>query len=212
MSDTTTTEAAAVAEDTTENPQVADESTASNPEVVPGEEALGDPGKKALDAMKAERNAAKAEAARVASELAALRAQVEGKEAEFQADQERRALEAAALEKANERIKKAEIRAAAAGKLNDPADALRYLDISEFEVGVDGEVDTAAVTAAIEGLVKNKPYLAAQGGSAPFETPSAHRKENAGQVSKAELERMTPDQINAARAEGRLNNLLGIKP
>ena len=132
-------------------------------EQVPGEEALGDPGKKALDAMKAERNAARAEAKARADEIAQLRAKIEGREAEYAAEQERRAGEAAALAKANERIVKAEIRAAAAGKLADPADALRYLDVSSFEVGDDGETDAAAIAAAVDDLITTKPYLAAQG-------------------------------------------------
>src|SRR5699024_6854796 len=125
---------------------------------------------------------------------------------------ERRKVEEAALNKANERILKAEVRANAAAKLADPADALRFIDLSEFEVGSDGEVDAGAISAAIDDLLKSKPYLAAQGGSGPvFESPGSHREPGKGQVSKAELERMSPDQINAARAEGRLNDLLGIK-
>jgi hypothetical protein len=194
---------------------VTDESTASDTETpIPGAEALGDPGKKALDAMKAERAAAKAEAKAVREEFEAFKAKAEGKEAEYAAEQERRNVESAALAKANERILKAEIRAAAAGKLADPADALKFLDLSVFEVGADGDVDADAVTAAIENLAKSKPYLAAQGGTpgTVLESPGAHRTgPSAGQVTQAELDRMTPDQINAARAKGRLNDLLGIK-
>ncbi|MDF2915985.1 MAG: hypothetical protein K0S70_202 [Microbacterium sp.] len=195
MSDTTTTEAAAVAEDTTKNAQVADESTASNLEVVPGEEALGDPGKKALDTMKAERNAAKAEAAQAKAEAAALLAKIEGKEAEFKAEQERRAVEATALSKANERIKKAEIRALAAGKLNDPADALRYLDLDEIEVSDDGEVDTAAVREALERLISTKPYLAvAQGTRFQGTADQGARKADA----KSEEQKLTEALATAA--------------
>lgn len=130
----------------------------------PGTEHLGDPGKKALETMKAERKAAKEEAARIKSEFEAYKAKQEGKEAEHQAQLERDRVQADALAKANERILKAELRAAGAGKLADPADALRFLDLGEFEVNENGEVDAAAVSAAIDDLVKNKPYLAAQGG------------------------------------------------
>jgi len=180
----------------------------------PGTEALGDAGKKALDAMKAERAAAKAEAKTIREEFDAFKAKAEGKEAEYAKEQERRNVESAALAKANERIRKAEIRAAAAGKLADPTDALRYLDLEQFEVGDDGEVDTAAITAAIEDLVKSKPYLAAQGGTpgTVFESPGAHRAAGKpGQLKQAELKGMTPAQINTARAEGRLNDILGFK-
>src|SRR5690606_5724659 len=133
----------------------ADQSTVDAPNNEPeieGAEALGDPGKKALDAMKAAKKAAELEARTTREELAALKAQVEGKEKEYAAEQERRNVEAAALSKANERILKAEIRAAAASKLSDPADALKFLDLSGFEVGDDGEVDSSAIAEAIDGL------------------------------------------------------------
>ncbi|MGW2380197.1 hypothetical protein [Streptomyces sp. NPDC001658] len=54
---------------------------------------------------------------------------------------------------------RAEIRAAAAGRLRDPADALALVDVAGL-VGEGGDVDTAAVTAALDKLVKDKPYLA----------------------------------------------------
>lgn len=130
----------------------------------PGAEHLGDPGKKALEIMKAEKKAAKDEAAQFKADLEALRAKVAGQEAEHAAKLERDKVHADALGKANERILKAEVRAVAASKLADPADALRFLDLTEFEVGENGDVDSAAVTAAIDDLIKNKPYLAAQGG------------------------------------------------
>lgn len=141
----------------------------------------------------------------------ALEAKLNGTEAEYQQAQEAQAIKDAALAKANERVLNAELRVAAKGRLADPADALKFLDLSEFEVGDDGSVDSQAIEAAIGDLVESKPYLAAQGGSGvTFESPGSHRKERAGQVTKAQLEQMTPEQINAARAEGRLNALLGI--
>lgn len=163
------------------------------PEQVPGEEALGDPGKKALDAMKAERNAARAEAKARADEIAQLRAKIEGREAEYAAEQATRATEAQALAKANERIVRAEIRAAAAGKLADPADALRYLDPSTFEVGDDGDTDTAAIAAAVDDLIGKKPYLAAQGRRFQGGGDGGARKETAPNLD---------DQIAAAEKAG----------
>lgn len=202
-----------------ETPPVVPVEIPATPVVVPepdpaGADALGDAGKKALDSMKAERTAAKAEVKQIRDEFAAFKAAAEGKAAEYVAEQDKRKVEDAALAKANERILKAEIRAAAAGKLADPADALKFLDLSVFEVGVDGDVDTAAVMAAIEALAKSKPYLAAQSGTSGivFESPGAHRTgANAGQVPEAEFAHMTPAQINTARAAGRLDSILGIK-
>lgn len=56
---------------------------------------------------------------------------------------------------------RAELRAAAAGRLRDPADALALVDASAL-VGAGGEPDPAAIGAAVDQLVKNKPYLAAE--------------------------------------------------
>jgi len=119
-----------------------------------------------LNAYNAEKDKRKALAdeARTANEaLAALQAKVAGTEAEHAASVAAKKVQDEALDKANTRIKKAEVRAAATGKLADPADALVYLDLSKIEVGEDGEVDSKAVNAAIDDLIKNKPYLAAQG-------------------------------------------------
>lgn len=132
-------------------------------EHIDGEESLGDPGKKALDAMKAKWKAAEDRAKAAEAAAAEALAKAEGKEKEYAAEQERRKVEMEALSKANQRILKAEIRAQATAKLADPADALLYLDMSSFEVGDDGEVDAQAITAAIDNLIKSKPYLAAQG-------------------------------------------------
>ncbi|GMA26193.1 hypothetical protein GCM10025864_39520 [Luteimicrobium album] len=122
--------------------------------------------------MKAKWKAAEEKARAEAEAREKAEAKIAGTEAEYAAEQERRKVEQEALAKANERILKAEIRAAA-GKLADPSDALRYLNLADFEVGPDGEVDQAAITASIEALIKSKPYLAAQGGgcSRPSSSP-----------------------------------------
>lgn len=178
----------------------------------PGAEHLGDPGKRALDAMKEERRLAREEAARWKSEFEALKAQVEGKQAEYEAAQERAKVEAEALAKANERILKAELRAEAAGKLADPSDALRFLDLSEFEVGPDGDVDKKAIAEAIDDLIKTKPYLAAQGkrfeGSADG---GARNDARPAQLTQEMLKGMSPEAIREALRNGQLVDLLGKK-
>lgn len=180
----------------------ADQSTAGggpDPEI-PGAEALGDPGKKALDTMKAAKKAAEQRARDLEAEVAEFKAKAEGKEAEFKAEQERRAVEAAALDKANARILKAEIRAAAAGKLNDPTDALRYLDLDEFEVGEDGDVDVDAIKAKIDTLVSTKPYLAVAQGTR-FQGTADQGARNAGQKSE---EQQLEDALKTAPVEQRI--------
>ncbi len=61
----------------------------------------------------------------------------------------------------NKRLVQAEVRAAAAGKLADPEDAIRFLDLDQFKVDDDGDVDKKPITKALEDLVKAKPYLSA---------------------------------------------------
>lgn len=194
-----------------------DEATATeSAAVTDGEKSLGDAGKKALDTMKAERNTARDEARKAREEADQLRAQIEGKEKEYAAEQERRKIEADALTKANERILRAEVRAAAAGKLSDPADALRFLDLSSFEVGDDGDVDSAKVAEAIDGLITDKPYLAAQSGRFQGSADSGTRngqKDQPAQLTKQDVDRLYRerryDEIEKARQEGRLDSLLG---
>lgn len=180
-------------------------------EHIEGEEALADKGKKALDAMKAARNQARREAAEAKAELERLKAEVEGRKEQFEAEQRAREIEAQALAKANERILRAEVRALAAGKLADPNDALLYIDLTEFEVGDDGSVDQSAIAEAIAGLIAQKPYLAAQGG-ARFNGSADQGVRNAAsksQLTEADLESMTDEQIQKAKQEGRLDALLG---
>ncbi len=131
----------------------------------PSEDGLGDGGKKALTAIRAERDEAKKKAAELTAQLEEIRAKEEGREAELKAEREAQRVKDEALAAADQRILKAEVRAAAAGKLADPQDALRFVDTSAFEVGKDGEVDAAAIAAAIDALVASKPYLAASDGA-----------------------------------------------
>lgn len=180
-----------------------------------GTEALGDAGKKALDAMKADRNAAKAELAAAQTLLADMKAKAEGREAEHAAQVAAQKVKDDALAVANQRILKAEFRAAAAGKLADPADALKFLDLSSFEVGDDGDVNAEAITAAIEDLIKTKPYLAAA--TAPkFGSADAGVRNGTmpSQLTAADVARLTAEhkhaEIEKAREEGRLNQMLGI--
>lgn len=183
-----------------------------------GADALGDAGKQALDRMKAARNDERAKRQAAERELAELRAKAadQGKTPDQAAiDAARRDGEAAALAKANERIIRAELRAAAAGKLQDPGDALRFVELSAFEVGADGSVDVDALADAISDLVKTKPYLAAGAKQEPQSRGSAdggpRNAPGPRQLTRDDIRGMSPDAIEKARTEGQLNNLLGIK-
>lgn len=146
-------------------PTASPEQPATGPAEPAVPDSLGDAGKRALDAMKAERNTAKQEAAQTKALLESLQAQIAGREAEHAAQVEAQRVRdeamTAANKRANERILAAEIRAAAAGKLADPADALLHIKPSTFEVGEDGQTDAAAIAAAVDDLLKAKPYLGA---------------------------------------------------
>jgi len=73
-----------------------------------------------------------------------------------------------ALSVANARIVKAEIKAAASGVMQDPDDALAHIDASTFDVDDDGNVDTKAIAAEVQRLVKSKPYLGVGAKPAPL--------------------------------------------
>lgn len=193
-------------------PPAAEEVQNDGTEEIEGEADLGDKGKQALDRMKAERKAANEKAAAEKARADALQAKLDGREAEHAAEQEKANARAEALQVANQRILRSEIKAAAKGVLADPADAYRFLDMSQFEVSDDGDVDDEAIAAALKDLVESKPYLAVQDGAKRFQhTADGGPKGSAGnpQVTEAQLKTMTPDEIVKAQNEGRLEKLLG---
>lgn len=174
----------------------------SDPE---GADQLGDAGKRALDAMKTKLRAER-------TKRRALEEQIADSTATSEADKTRRAAETAALAKANERILRAEIRAAAKGVLADPADAFNFLDLTAFEVDHDGAVDADDISSALADLIKSKPYLSAQrgGGSqwGPRDGGSA-KPPRPRQLTEADLDSMTETEIVAAETAGQLDELLG---
>lgn len=135
--------------------------TTSEPSVEP----LGEAGMKALAAEREARKVAEKRIAEAEAKAAEMQAKLDGREAEFKAEQDAQAVKNDALAHANARILKAEIRAAAAGKLADPADALAFIATTDFEVSDDGSVDADAITAAIAELIERKPHLAARSGA-----------------------------------------------
>lgn len=201
----TGTETAAVTETSGDSEATATEAGA--PEV-------RDPAKllSAYEAEKGKRKEQDAALRDLRSELDALKAKAEGKEAEHAAAIEAQRVKDEALAAANARILKAEVRAAAAGKLSDPVDALKFLDLSEFEVGSDGEVDSSQIAKAIEDLISSKPYLAAQGGQRFQGSADGGARNDAtkvAQLSRDDMSRMTPDQIADAEAKGQFDDLMG---
>ncbi|MDG9705551.1 hypothetical protein [Streptomyces sp. DH37] len=183
-----------------------------------GADALGDPGKKALASMK-ERLKTERERRRELERQLAESAKPAAKDGEEAGpDAIRRQAESEATARANARIVKAEVKAAAAKKLTDPADALRFIDLEQFEVDEDGEVDAEEVADAIDDLLKRKPYLAAQSGTKRFQgTADSGARKGSGrpsQLTEDDVKRLSKEgkhaEIVKARSEGRLDDYLGL--
>jgi hypothetical protein len=106
------------------------------------------------------------------------------------------------------------IEAKAARLLANPEDARVFLASKLDDFIGAGTVDVNAISDALADLIKARPYLGVtQGDSKRFKgTADGGAKGNAGkpQLTKADLKSMTPDAILSAKAEGRMNNLLGI--
>ena len=147
-----------------------------------------------------------------ATQLEEQLAKLQGREKEFEAEKQAQAIKDEALKTANQRVLKAEIRAVASGKLADPNDALRFIDLSKFTVGDDGEVDSDAIGSAISELLASKPYLGAKDTQATgvhITPPSGRRDgEKPTQLTRADLRTMTPAEIIKAQNDGRLEDLL----
>lgn len=170
-----------------------------------------DPAEGLKKALRAER-LARREAERKARDLEAEK-ETAGKEPAEQAlEQARREAAAEATSRAHARILRSEIRAAAKGKLADPSDAFAYLDLNEFEVGDDGDVDSDAIEDAISELLKRKPYLAADTGEkfrGGADQGPRGRDSKPSQLSKADIEKLSPAELMKAFQEGRIDQLIG---
>lgn len=148
----------------TDDPPPADEPPgdppAEEPPAAEDDEPLGDAGKKALEQERAARREAEKARKTLEGELEKVRRQ-------SMSEQERAIAEARdqarneALAEANRRIVAADVKAAAAGKLTNPALAVRLLDLDQFEVDSEGNTDVEAISTAIDGLLQTDPYLAA---------------------------------------------------
>ncbi|MCA1218693.1 hypothetical protein [Streptomyces sp. 8L] len=175
----------------------------------PGTDQLGDAGKRAIDAMKQQRNAAR-DSARPWTDLAdelgltpeEIRAKL--KPAEPDPAQMARDAQREAVQKANRRILRAEVKAAAAGRLRDAGDALVHLDLDKFAVGEDGDVDQDELSEALDDLLARKPYLAKDDGPrTPAPDPAQGARPDGGQS--------IGQQIAEAEAKGDWNTSRRLK-
>jgi hypothetical protein len=162
-------------------------------------------------ALAAERKAHR-EAARKLSALEAARADADKEPAEQALEQARREAREEAQTAFNQRLVQAELRAALAGKVNNPALALKVIDQSEIDVDVNGEVDPQSVTDAIESALSQYPELKPVdskkfGGTADQGTKGKATRPQ--QLTREDIKSLTPEQVVAAEAAGQLDALLG---
>lgn len=133
-------------------------------------DALGAGGKAALEAERAERKAAQKAAKEMKDALDALTAKTATDAEKTAAELERKITEARLEERnktaaaASARLLKSEIRAAAAGVLAHPGDAVLHLSEELDQLSDEnGEPKEKAIQAAIARLAKERPDLAAAG-------------------------------------------------
>lgn len=187
-----------------------------------GKDDLGDAGRQALDRMKAKERATRAELREfkalglTVDQIKALQDAGKGKD-DVDPDRIRdEARREARTEAQRERVVD-KIEARAARKFADAEDAvailLRSHDADDF---LDGDkIDVEAIQEALDELLDKKPHLAAaQSDGRRFRggADGGTRKESRpGQLSRDDLKRMSPKDIEQARRDGRLNDILGIK-
>jgi hypothetical protein len=201
--------------ETTDTEQNAvDESDATTTSDTSGEEEgteTEDPTAGLKKALAAERKAHR-EAARKLSALEAARADADKEPAEQALEQARREAREEAQTAFNQRLVQAELKAALAGKVNNPALALKVIDQSEIDVDANGEVDAQSVTDAIESALSQYPELKPVdskkfGGTADQGTKGKATRPQ--QLTREDIKSLTPEQVVAAEAAGQLDNLLG---
>jgi hypothetical protein len=198
-----TTEAATVPdESTTAEGTPNTETDGADPD---GAEALGEPGKRALNEMKGKWRAERDKRRELEAQLAAKpEAEAETPDVE--------SIKREALASANARIIKAEVKLAAAEKFADPALALRLIDTSAIDVDSDGNVDASDVEDAIDRLLEQYPSLGSAAKAPGFKgTVNAGNTRKASepeQLSQADLKKMSAEQIIKAKKNGQLKNLL----
>ena len=184
-----------------------------------GEEALGDAGKRALEALRADLKAEKARRKAAETDLAAAKAATEGTGSEQTPSVEQlreQALAQARAETLNERALD-RLEARAAKQFHDPADARAYLASRVTEFVDNGQIDTAAIDEALGELLTAKPYLGtvATAGRPKFEGTGdgGARKGTGGvkQLGKADIARMSPEAIVAAQKAGQLDEYLATE-
>lgn len=167
--------------ETTEAPAAEEKTTVekTSTEEAPAEE-LGDAGKKALKAERDARKTAEKELGELKEEVARLRrsnAAVKGTDVE--------AIKSEIRAEFASQLAETAIKAEAKGRLHDPADALLYISSSDVANGED------AIKAAVDKLLTDKPYLAADAGKAHWGDVGQGQRSAEKPEPKSAIERMS---------------------
>lgn len=168
-----------------------------------GADSLGDPGKRALDTMKAQRNAERERRRALEAEIAALKAPKSSATDQPDAEQIRSQVRAEVRRDLGVQLE-------AKGRLADMEDVKRYPEYFK-DVSAD---DPASIKAAVDELLEDKPHLAASGrprfqGSG--DGGAARKASGPSQLTRQDLKGMSPEAIVKAKADGRLKDLLSGK-
>ena len=123
---------------------------------------LGPSGERALEAVKAKERATRAELRALKAEIAALKTPKEGDETP---EQVRERIRQDVAREFNERLVRAEVKATASAMFADPEDAVAFLNVGDFDIDADGNVDASDIEDALKDLLARKPHLAKQGGA-----------------------------------------------
>jgi hypothetical protein len=149
---------------------MADDETTTTDDTTDDDTTTDDDDDTELEAIRSDPAAAKKTIAALHAEAAEFRRKLRKAEVELErarteglGEQERAVAEAelrgrqTAEAEHGRRLLEAELRAAAAGKLQDPGDAIRYLDLEGL---LEDDVDERELAKRVEKLVEEKPYLA----------------------------------------------------
>lgn len=177
-----------------------------NDEPIEGEEALGDPGKRALEAIKAKHKEERAKRLALEEKLReATTPKGDEQDPEVIREQIRREVRA----EADREIIAARVEASAAKYLHNPADAVAFIDLSLFQLE-NGKVDADEIQSAIKDLIAERPYLAVTGtpqrGSTKRvpEVPADPANKPSTPVSHAE-------RVAAAQAAGDIQAVIALQ-
>lgn len=144
---------------------------AQEPETIEGEEALGDPGKRALEAIRTERNAAKATAADLAKKLADYEKAEADKTEESKSEAQKREEAHTALATRAEKAEHALLRLEVAQEHGlTAAQAKRLVGTTKEELEADA-AEIAELFAPATPTPNARPKARLRGGSAPNEEP-----------------------------------------